>query len=65
MSEALTLNPPRYDKLGAVHCGVIREGTVGCGGDIVSLGDGSEHVFARGSWVRRSGGDYAFERVSD
>jgi hypothetical protein len=66
MSETLTLNPPHYDKLGAVHCGVIRQGTVTCGGDIVQLDDGAEHTFQRtGIKVRRSGNDYAFEKIAD
>jgi hypothetical protein len=64
MSESLTLNPPRYDKLGVVHCGVIREGAVTCGGDIVLLEDGAEHHFERlRIRVKRSGSDYTFEKV--
>lgn len=66
MSEALTLNPPHYDKLDVVHCGVIRQGTVTCGGDIAQLDDGAEHTFERvGIRVKRSGSDYAFEKIED
>ena len=66
MSEALTLKPPHYGKLGVVHCGVVREGTVTCGGDIAELDDGAEHTFERnGIKVRRSGSEYAFAKVSD
>jgi hypothetical protein len=66
MSDALTLNPPHYDRLGVVHCGVIREGTVTCGGDIACLEDGQEHTFPRTRIkVKRSGSDYAFEKISD
>ena len=66
MSDVLTLNPPHYDKLGAVHCGVIRQGTVTCGGDIAQLDDGAEHLFARNHIrVKRNGSDYAFEKTAD
>lgn len=66
MSNVLELKPPHYDKLGVVHCGVVRDGTVTCGGDLVRLEDGAEHTFERnGIKVRRSGSDYAFEKVSD
>lgn len=65
MSDVLTLNPPKYDKLGVVHCGVIRAGTVTCGGDLVDLNDGEEHTFERNRIkVRRNGNDYVFEKVS-
>jgi len=65
MSENLTLNPPRYEKLGVVHCGVIREGTVTCGGDIANLDDGAEHTFDRlRIKVKRSGSDYLFETLA-
>ena len=64
MSESLTLNPPHYDKLGIVHCGVIREGTVTCGGDIVQLEDGDEYRFDRnGILVKRTGSDYSFDKT--
>ena len=63
MSETLTLTPPHYDKIGVVHCGVIREGTVSCGGDIAQLEDGAEHTFERvGVRVKRSGSEYTFEK---
>lgn len=66
MAEPLTLNPPHYDKIGVVHCGVIREGAVTCGGDIALLEDGAEHTFARTHIrVKRSGSDYAFEKLDD
>jgi hypothetical protein len=65
MAESLNLNPPRYDKLGVVHCGVIREGTVTCGGDIAQLEDGAEQTFDRVRIkVKRSGSDYAFEKLN-
>lgn len=66
MSDALTLNPPRYDEIGVVHYGVIREGTVTCGGDVAHLEDAQEHTFPRtGIRVKRSGIDHALEEISD
>ena len=65
MSDTLTLNPTQYDKIGVVHCGVVRTGTVTCGGDIVPLEDGAEHVFERNRIrVKRSGDDYTFEKIT-
>lgn len=66
MSDPLVLNPRHYDKLGAVHCGVIREGTVTCAGDIAHLDDGGEHRFERTRIrVTRSGDDYSFEPIQE
>ena len=66
MSETLTLQPFHYGKIGVVHCGVTREGTVSCGGDIARLEDGGQHRFDRGGiLVRRNGSDYRFERAGD
>ena len=65
MSDTLTLKPPHYDKLGIVHCGVIREGTVTCGGDITMLEDGEAHTFERtGIMVKRTGSEYSFEKIT-
>ena len=67
MSEnSLTLTPKTYDKLGIVHCGVIREGFISCGGWPRKIEDGEELFFDKVSIkVRRSGSDYTFEKVSD
>jgi hypothetical protein len=66
MSDVRTLDPPHCDKRGVLHCGVIREETVTCGGDIARLDDGAEQTFGRvGIRAKRSGGDYAFEKIED
>ena len=64
MSDKLTLSAPHYDKIGVVHCGVIRPGTVSCGGDIAVLDDGDEHIFERVRIrVRRTADEYSFEKL--
>jgi hypothetical protein len=61
--ESLTLAPKFHDKLGAVHCGVTREGFIAVGGDPREIADGEEIVFERTRIrVRRQGSEYTFSR---
>jgi hypothetical protein len=62
--NTVTLSPPKYDKIGNVHCGVIREGFVSCAGDVASLEDGGEAKFERvGIVVNRQGNEYVFTKA--
>ena len=53
-AESITLTPNHYDKLGVIHCGVLRDFTVVCAGDLRTLADGEEHTFVR---ARRGDGE--------
>jgi len=65
MSETLTLEPRKYDKLGVLHCGVVREGRVTVAGEIADIADGQELEMPRGRVkVRRQGEEYIFEKAS-
>ena len=63
--NVLNLEPREYGKIGAVHCGVTREGMVSVGGRQAELEDGAEHVddYA-GIAVRRAGEQYTFTRAA-
>lgn len=62
-SEILTLGPKRYDSLGRIHCGVVKEGVVSVAGDIRNLDDGQEIDMQRGRVkVSRKGSEYTFTK---
>lgn len=62
-SESLTLKVPQHDKLGNVHCGVIREGLVSVAGDIATLSEGETIKMSRGGvTVTRRGDEYKFDK---
>ncbi len=59
----LVLAPRDYGKIGALHCGVTREGFVTVGGDVAAIGEGESVRFERHRvTVRRDGEDYRFVR---
>lgn len=61
--ETITLAPKFHDKLGVVHCGVVREGFVVVGGEPRELEDGEAFVFERVRiHVKRAGSEYTFTR---
>ena len=65
MADALTIRPPHCAKLGVVHCGVIRGGGVGCGGDIVVLEAATANRCSRtGIKAEQTGSDRALEHIS-
>ena len=66
MSEqTITLTPRTYSKLGAVHCGVTRDGFIAVGGDPRDIADGQEIVFERTRIkAKRNGNEYTFTKVS-
>lgn len=63
--NTLNLEAREYGKIGAVHCGVTREGMVSVGGRQAELEDGAEHVddYA-GIAVRRAGEQYTFTKAA-
>lgn len=64
MADNLALSPRHYDKLGVVHCGVVREGRVTVAGEVADIGDGDELLMRRGNIkVRRNGDEYTFEKA--
>ena len=64
MSETLTLKPGEYGKLGVVHCGVIRDYTVTCAGQLHPMTeDGDEHLFDKtGVKAVRKGAEIEFSK---
>jgi hypothetical protein len=61
--DSLTLGPREHDKLGAVHCGVTREGFIAVGGVPKNIADGEEILFERdGITAKRNGSEYIFTR---
>ena len=64
MSESISLSPRHYDKLGVIHCGVIREGRVTVAGEIADIADGQELHMQRGNVkVTRKGDEYTFTKA--
>ncbi len=62
-AESLTLKPHSYDKLGAIHCGVLEDYTAVCAGDLHKLDDGESWTFERARvTVRRDGEEFVFTR---
>ncbi len=63
MSESITLTPNTYDTLGIVHCGVLRDLTASCAGDLHKLEDGEEYTFKRARvTVKRNGEEFTFTK---
>jgi len=64
MADSLALSARHYDKLGALHCGVIREGRITVAGEIADIADGEEVVMRRGNVkVVRKGDEYTFAKA--
>lgn len=62
--NTLTLNPLKHDKLGIIHCGVITDGRITCGGDLKNIEDGEEVTFERVKIkAKRNGNEYTFTRM--
>jgi hypothetical protein len=62
-TETLTLEPARHGKLGALHCGVTREGPVVVAGEQKQIADGQEVIMDRTQVrVSRKGEEYTFIR---
>lgn len=60
----MTLGPRSYDKMGIVHCGVIREGRITVAGEIADIDDGEEKALYGGKIkVQRTGEEYTFTRA--
>ncbi len=66
MSDSLTFKEGTYDKMGVVHCGVIRGFKVHCGPELVqTLDDGEEHLFERtGITAKRQGDEVIFSKAA-
>ncbi len=63
MSESITVQEGYYDKIGIIHCGVIRGFKVNCAGELKVLDDGEEHLFERvGVTAKRQGGEVTFTK---
>ncbi len=63
MTDSITLKANSYDKLGSVHCGVLRDLTASCAGDLHKLEDGEEYTFERARvTVKRSGEEFTFTK---
>lgn len=46
MSESVEVKEGYYDKLGDIHCGVVKGFKINCGPEQLKvLDDGSEHIF--------------------
>jgi hypothetical protein len=62
-TESLTLGPAKHGKLGALHCGVTREGVVVVAGEQKQIADGQEVIMDRTRVpVSRKGEEYTFTR---
>ncbi len=62
-AESITLTPHSYDKLGILHCGVLKDKTAVCAGDLHKLEDGESYTFPRtGVTVKRSGDEFVFSK---
>ena len=63
--NTLNLEAREYGKIGAVHCGVTRDGMVSVGGRQAEVEDGAEHVDGyAGIAVRRAGEQYTFTKAA-
>lgn len=61
--ETISLKPGTYDNLGVVHCGVTRDLTATCAGDLHKLEDGEEYTFSRAHVkVKRNGDEFVFTK---
>jgi metal-dependent HD superfamily phosphatase/phosphodiesterase len=64
--QTITLKPRHYEKLGAVHCAVTRDGFVAVAGDVREIADGETITIERSRIsVTRRGDDYTFARLAD
>jgi hypothetical protein len=63
MAESVTVNEGTYDKLGIVHCGVIKGFKVTCGPEMKVLHNGDEHLFEMtGITAKREGESVTFSK---
>ena len=64
MSESIEVKEGYYDKLGNIHCGVIKGFKISCGPEqLKNLKDASKHTFEMsGISVKRNGDDVIFSK---
>ena len=64
MAESVTVLEGYYDNINSIHCGVIRDFKVTCGGDMTLLtNDGDEFRFERhGITAKRNGNEVSFTK---
>ncbi len=63
MSDSISIKEGYYDKIGIIHCGVIRGFKVNCGGELKVLEDGEEHHYERvGITAKRQGDEVVFTK---
>ncbi len=64
MSETVEVREGYYDKLGNIHCGVIKDFKISCGPEQLNvLDDGSEHAFEMtGITAKRKGEEVIFSK---
>ena len=64
MSESLEVKEGYYDKLGNIHCGVIKGFKISCGPQQLKvLNDGDKHTFdVTGITAKRKGDIVAFSK---
>ena len=62
MAESVEVKEGYYDKLGSIHCGVVKGFKINCGPEQLKvLDDGSEHVFdMTGVTAKRNGDEVSF-----
>lgn len=64
MAESISLEPRKYDKIGIIHCGVVREGRITVAGRVADIADGQElEMPVGGIKVSRKGEEYTFTKV--
>lgn len=64
MAESISLEPRKYDKIGVIHCGVVREGRITVAGRVADIADGQElEMPVGGIKVSRKGEEYTFTKV--
>lgn len=63
--STVRLEAREYDTIGAIHCGVTREGLVAIGGQQFQVDDGGEQTAEHvGISVRREGEQYTFTKAA-
>ncbi|MDX2506025.1 MAG: hypothetical protein QNL62_16325 [Gammaproteobacteria bacterium] len=62
-NKPITLHPHEHDKLGILHCEVIREGRISVAGNPRDNANGESIFFERsGITAKRTGSEYNFSR---
>ncbi len=64
MAESIEVKEGYYDKLGNIHCGVVKGFKINCGPEqLKELEDGSSHTFdLTGITAKRSGDEVTFSQ---